>query len=133
MKTSTLVKLTLFLSGTIATGVGAGILMVPHAFHGSAGLSLGDDVSMLNEIRASGGLVLVCGLFVFSGAIVPRLAFPATLMSVAVYLAYGLSRVFSMIVDGMPNNTMLQITAIELAVAALCLITLGKQRTQKQT
>ncbi|NRB19657.1 MAG: DUF4345 family protein [Rhodobacteraceae bacterium] len=75
MKKSILVKVALFLSGLIAMGVGFGVLFIPHNFHASAGLSLGDDVNFLNEMRAPGGMLLAAGPFIRFGAIRASMAF----------------------------------------------------------
>ena len=127
MRNPILVRLTLVLSGLIATGVGLGILAIPQTFHASSGIALGDDVNLLNEMRAAGGPVLVGGLFALFGAIRLDMAYPALVLSATVYLAYGLARFASVIVDGVPNAAMLQIMGLELAVAAICMVVLRSE------
>ena len=129
MKNSILTKITLTLSGLIATGVGVGVLFMPHAFHASAGIVLGDDVNLLNEMRSSGGMVLASGLFILLGAIRARMAFMALIVSTTLYLSYGMSRVVSVIADGTPGGSMLQILALELFIGALCAVMLKSSRT----
>lgn len=124
MKNSTLTKITLTLSGSIATGVGVGVLFMPHAFHASAGVVLGDDVNLLNEMRSSGGMVLASGLFILLGAIRAKMAFFALIVSTTLYLSYGLSRVVSLFADGMPGSSLLQILALELFIGTLCVVML---------
>jgi len=129
MKNSTLTKITLTLSGLIATGVGVGVLFMPHAFHASAGIVLGDDVNLMNEMRSSGGVVLASGLFILLGAIRAKMAFFALTISTTLYLSYGLSRVVSLIADGMPSSSMLQILVLELFIGALCAAMLKYSKT----
>ena len=125
MKRTLLVKGTLVLSGLIGAGVGLGILFTPRAFHASAGITLGDDVNLLNEMRSSGGMLFACSLFVLYGAIRSALAILALLLAATLYLTYGLSRAVSVLIDGVPNAAMLQIMGLELAIAVLCLLALG--------
>lgn len=129
MKNSALTRITLAVSGLIATGVGVGVLFMPHAFHAPAGIVLGDDVNLLNEMRSSGGVVLASGLFILLGAIRAKMAFFALVVSTTMYLSYGLSRVVSLVADGVPGSSMLQILALELFIGTLCAVMLKTYRT----
>ncbi len=97
MKNAFLLKIVLFISGLIGVGVGVGILILPHAFQALSGIILGDDANLLNEMRSSGGILMLAGLFIMSGAFKTQLAFPATILASALYLSYGLSRMLSLI------------------------------------
>lgn len=130
MKPSILVNVTLILAGLIALGVGIGVLFFPHGFHASAGIPLADDVNLLNEMRASGGMVLAAGLFVLLGAVRASMAVPAMAVACVLYLSYGLSRVVSVVLDGVPNSALLQIMALELFIGGLCAVLL---RTSKSS
>jgi hypothetical protein len=72
------------------------------------GIELGHDVSMLNEVRAGGGLVVGSALVVISGAFFPRMAFTSTILSVVVFLSFGFARLYGIAVDGIPSATILQ-------------------------
>ena len=133
MKNTVLVKLTLVLSGLMAAGIGLTILAAPQVLHESVGIARVDDVNLLNEVKASGGLLLASGLFALAGAIRARLALPAMIVSAMVYLSYGLSRLVSVVVDGLPNDAILQTIGLELAVATLCVFVLGTQRASQPT
>nr|WP_263618540.1 DUF4345 domain-containing protein [Seohaeicola saemankumensis] len=110
----------LTLAGAFALGVGLGILFFPHGFHASAGLVLGDDVTLLNELRSPGGMLLICGLFILAGAVRASVTAPALAVSAALYLSFGLSRVVGILLDGLPNSAMLQILALELLIGTIC-------------
>ena len=131
MKTQTLTKIALAVSGVIATGVGVGVLFAPHAFHAAAGIMLGKDVNLLNEMRSSGGMVLVSGLFILLGAIRAKVAYLALVVSSVLYLSYGLSRLVSLAADGIPNGSMLQILVLELVIGGICAILLQRERASR--
>ncbi len=131
MKTQTLTKIALAVSGVIATGVGVGVLFAPHAFHATAGIMLGEDINLLNEMRSSGGMVLVSGLFILLGAIRAKVAFLALVVSSVLYLSYGLSRLVSLAADGIPSGSMLQILVLELVIGGICAILLQRERASR--
>ncbi|MCU7927822.1 MAG: DUF4345 family protein [Candidatus Thiodiazotropha sp. (ex Dulcina madagascariensis)] len=64
----------MFFSGLVASGVGAAILFAPVTFYATHGIALEADFSLLNEIRASEGGLLVSGLLIMSGAFVDSCA-----------------------------------------------------------
>jgi len=117
-------KLALGFTGSIAAAIGAGILFLPQAFHATSGIVIGNDASLLSEVRAPGGLLLVAGLFVLAGIFRPRWAYPATVLGFALSATYVLSRLLSMALDGMPDAALLFATAIEVCMAAACGIAL---------
>lgn len=128
MKNSIILKIILFVSGLLGVGIGAGILFVPELFHASSGIELGSNASLLSEIRAPGGALLATGLLVLSGAFINRLAFTAAVVSALLYGSYGLSRILSFSLDGMPHTVLVQAAALEIAVAVICTFALVKYR-----
>ena len=128
MKNSMVLKAILLISGLIAAGVGGVILLMPAAFYAGYGIDLGGNVSLLNEIRAPGGAMLAAGILVMAGAFVARLTFTATVLATVLYLAYGLSRVLSIAIDGLPVEDLVFATVLELVVGAVCLVALVRYR-----
>lgn len=128
MKSAYLLRGLLLLSGLLAIAIGGSILFNPIGFHASSGLSLPADTNLLSELRAPGGALLSSGLIIGLGAWFRSLEVTAILLSALVYLSYGLSRIFSMYVDGMPAENLLIATFVELAIGALCVICLSLRR-----
>ena len=126
MKNSKVLKTILLISGLIASGIGATILVAPGAFYATYGIELGGNLSLLNEIRASGGALLASGLLIMSGAFVDKLAFTAAVVSTLLYLSYGLSRVMSIAIDGMPVEGLVQAAVIEIVTGLACIFALVK-------
>jgi len=120
MKKLRVLKTVLFFSGLIATGVGGAILLTPEAFHATNGIELGDSSSLLNEVRASGGALLTIGVLIMLGAFVAKLTFTSVVVSSLLYLSYGLSRILSMAVDGMPAPGLVQVAVLELVIGMVC-------------
>lgn len=116
MENSRVLKIVLFVSGLIATGIGGLVLFTPETLYAVSGIELGRDISQLSEIRAPGGALLASGVLIMSGAFIARLAFTSALVSTLLFLSYGLSRVLSMAIDGMPADGLVQATVLELVI-----------------
>ncbi|MEQ8300108.1 MAG: DUF4345 domain-containing protein [Hyphomonas sp.] len=120
MSKSLITRGVLVLAGLIGLIVGAGILFAPVAFHATSGIHLGGDVNLANEMRAAGGPLIAGGLFVLAGAVWQRFTLPALGLATALYLSYGAGRLFSMAVDGIPNQELVMIAMLEWAIGAAC-------------
>ena len=126
MKRSKLLKAMLTLFGLTAVGIGGALLLTPIEFQKSGGVILENNASLLSEMRAIGGVLLVCGLVITSGAFVSRLTYASTALSGLLYLAYGLSRVLSIAMDGLPSQTLVTATVFELLFGLCCVWALIK-------
>lgn len=123
-----MLKSILFVSGLIGIGVGAAILLAPGPMFAIHGVELGSNSSLLSEIRAPGGALLVCGIFILSGVFVSKLTFTATVLSILLYLSYGTSRMLSMLLDGMPAEGLVQAAILEIVIGLFCVFALVKYR-----
>jgi len=134
MKKSKILKTILILSGLIASLIGAAILFAPVAFYATYDIELGKNLSLLNEIRAPGGALLASGILIISGAFVNELTFTATVVSTLLYLSYGLSRVMSIAIDGMPVEGLVQAAVLEIVIGMACIFALVTyQQKQKES
>ncbi|MDO8289123.1 MAG: DUF4345 family protein [Parvibaculum sp.] len=124
MQSSFVLKTILFIAGLIGASVGIGMLVVPVPFHATTGIELGDNVSLLNEMRAAGGALLAAGLLILSGVFFNSMALTATVVATVLYLAYGLSRTVSLIVDGPPDSAVYLVMTLELIVGLACAMAL---------
>ncbi|MEZ6000245.1 DUF4345 domain-containing protein [Hyphomonas sp.] len=114
---------TLFVSGTIAILIGAAIVLDPIGFHATSGIHLGaGDAALLNEMRAAGGAILAIGLLAIVGLFLRQLQILALTASAVFYTGYGLARLASLMMDGVPDQMAVWITALELAVGAMCFL-----------
>ncbi len=130
MKNSKSLKTTLLISGAIGAGIGSEILFSPVAFHATSGIELGNDISLLNEVRASGGALLASGILIMLGAFVARLTFVSLVISALLYLSYGVSRILSMVVDGTPDELLVQVAFLEIAIGLVCGFMLFRYRAK---
>lgn len=134
MKKSKFVKALLVISGITGICIGGAMLFAPVAFEASAGIILGNDVSLLSEIRAPGGTLLVAGVLILSGAFIPDMTYLSIILSCLFYLSYGLSRILSITFDGIPNKAIIIATTAEIILGLLSFFLMLKfQRQQYKT
>ncbi len=126
--TSRTARVILFISGLIAAGIAVTILVAPEAFYAGYGIEVGSNATLANEIKAPAGALLVAGLFMFAGVFRPRFAKTALITATAIYLSYGLARIVSIAIDGLPHSGMVGAAAIEIVIGTICLLTLLSAR-----
>ncbi len=115
----------LVLSGLLLLSIGGLLLFEPHWFFAENGVVLGSDPNLMSEIRAPAGLLLVSGVLIMLGAVVERLTSVGLGLAALVYGTYGVSRLVSIGLDGMPSEGIIAVMVIELVVGALALLAIG--------
>ena len=128
MKKSKILKSIIIISGLIGVYVGIEILFMPVSFYATSGIHLGENISLLNEMRAPGGALLASGLLITLGAFWERLAFTSIVLATLLYLSYGLSRIYSMVIDGAPAEILVYVAIAEILVGSVCAVALFKYR-----
>ncbi|MCY0094310.1 DUF4345 domain-containing protein [Hoeflea ulvae] len=116
MKTSIFQKAVLLVAGVTAIFIGGSILFSPAAFYAAYGISLPADVSLTNEMRATGGSVAMLGLLTLSGLVFARFALASTLLAAAMFLAFGATRLLSLGIDGQPDGGLVTAMIAELVI-----------------
>ncbi len=123
-------KIVLCISGLIASAIGGMIQISPVDFYAGNNIDIGGNVNLLSEIRASSGALLAYGVLIFTGAFVSQLTFTSMVLATLLFLSYGLSRFASMVVDGMPVNSLIEAGIVEVLVGLFCLFCLWKYRDE---
>jgi hypothetical protein len=121
-------RLILLASGLIAVAIAATILFAPDAFYAGYGIRVTGNPTLANELKAPAGALLAAGLLMFAGVFRSEYAAVSLTTAVVVYLSYGLSRVTSIVIDGLPHGGMVDAAVVELVIGAVCLLTLLRVR-----
>ncbi len=116
-----LIPVVLIVAAVIAVGVGMSLLFSPVAFEAGVGVAVGRSANALSEARAPGGGLIAVGMLIGAGVFVRRVRRPSMLLAGTVFVAYGVARGFSILVDGSPGAALMIVMAVELAVGGLCL------------
>lgn len=115
-------RLALVLSGLILVGAGCTMLLAPEVLHSKNGVTLGNDPSLLSEIRAPGGFLFLAGLTIAASAAQDRFVLMGLGLAALVYSSFGVARVYSIFVDGFPAQSLVLVTGLELGVGTLAAI-----------
>ena len=119
-----LLKALVIISGIILIGIGTALLIAPLSFAASNGIMLEGTPSLLSELRAPGGLLLISGVIISLGAVRDHMMRTSLGLAVLIYGSYGLARLWSMVADGLPSATLTQAAVLELLLGALSLAAL---------
>jgi hypothetical protein len=131
MRPTTCEKIALGLSGLTAFTIGAFILFAPHAFYAGYGITLGDDASLLSELRAPGAGLAGFGLLMLRG-IWREATFPvAVAAALTVFAAFPAGRLVGVAMDGMPSGSVIGALVVELMIAALCFAAFRRRLWQR--
>jgi len=125
MPSARLQSVALGVAGVSALGVGAAIVLAPHAFYAGYGVPLGSDPSLLSELRAPGAGLAAFGAVMLAGALRRAMREAATVAALCVFLGFPAGRLVGLAVDGVPSTGIVAALVFELAVAALCLLSVA--------
>jgi len=117
-------KLMLLLSGLTATGIATTILFAPDTFYASYEIDLAGNTNLTNELKAPAGALFVAGLLMLLGVFRARLTFVSLVAATTIYLTYGLSRLLSIAIDGIPHSSLVGAAIFEMAIGVACLLAL---------
>lgn len=128
MQESKVLNVILFLAGLLILVVGSATLIFPVEFSAKHGVNLVQDVSLFNDIRGLGGLMLGSGLIIISGAFIKKMRFTSTVVGSVMYLTFALARVISIVLDGVPAEGLIKATVVETVMGLVVLMAFIKYR-----
>ncbi|WP_299867925.1 DUF4345 domain-containing protein [uncultured Hoeflea sp.] len=126
-------KAVLLIAGATALVIGGYILVSPDAFYAAYGIPVSGNTSLLNELRAGGGAVLVLGLLILSGLVFARFRLASTLLATAMFFAYGATRLASLGIDGQPDGGLITAMIAELVIGGAGVAALIAARKHRLT
>lgn len=114
-----IIRLVLTGSGALLALIGGALMLTPRVFLETSQVFVEHDPGLMSELAAPSGILMITGAFMLLGAIRMRFATLALLLGAVVYGSYGIGRVMSMALHGLPSESLISATIIELAVATL--------------
>ena len=125
----------LFGSGALLVLIGSALMFSPKAFLETSHVFIDHDPGLMSELSAPSGLLIITGALMILGAFKVRFANLGLSVGAIVYASYGLGRLISMALNGMPSESLVAATVIELGIAALLVMlrvtsSLNRQRDQ---
>ena len=124
-----LTRAVLALSGALLGSIGGAILVSPTAFLAMSHVVIDNDPGLLSELTAPSVMLILTGALMILGALRTRFANLALSAGALVYGSYGVGRLVSMALHGLPSQSLIVAAVVELAVAAvLVALRLNAQR-----
>ena len=124
-----LTRAVLALSGALLGSIGGAILVSPTAFLAMSHVVIDNDPGLLSELTAPSVMLILTGALMILGALRTRFADLALSAGALVYGSYGVGRLVSMALHGLPSQSLIVAAVVELAVAAvLVALRLNAQR-----
>lgn len=105
-------------SGAILGLIGSALIVSPKSFLETSGIMVERDAGLMSELTAPAGTLLVTGALMILCAIRQRFADAGLVAGAIVYGTYGAGRLVSMVLHGMPSQSLITATLIELGIAA---------------
>lgn len=129
MNSNKVTRVFLVLAGLIGLSVGVGLAFTPVVMQAQYGIVIApNNISQLSETRAPGMGLLAISTIILIGAFRAGWRYLALQLSGIVFLSYGIGRLLSLAVDGMPDEGLLMAMAIELLVGIFAFIILVIQK-----
>jgi hypothetical protein len=128
MKNSKVLKVILIILGLLLIGLGSWRLFDPIGFFQNSGLILDNHVGLLNEARATGGVVVGFGLLILLGAFIKKLSYTSTIAAIVLFFGFGVARLIGFAMDGNPGDPLMQGIIIEFALGLIGVFALLKYR-----
>ena len=125
MKNSKVLKAYLIVSGLLLTFIGGATLIKPVFMKGNAGIDIAGQISVINDIRASGAFILAIALLSLLGAFMKRLTYTSVVALFTLFIALGIGRLVSILIDGMPVEGLLHATVLEFVLGITGVILFG--------
>ncbi len=113
---------TLSIAGLLVVYIGLEILFKPIAFYAANQISLPENVSLLNELRANGSYLVASGAILIAGAFVRAMQFTSLLLGGVLFSSFALTRITSVVFDGIPSVSLMYAMGIECVFAVLLVI-----------
>ena len=126
-----LVTSLLHVNGWVAVLIGSFIILDPISVLSSYGLQSDLSTGLLSELRAPGGLLLVCGLGIIFCATTPGYAHSGLLLSIMVYGGYASVRLLAILLDGVPPVEIQLAASIEVVLCGLSAFSLFKSEKMR--
>lgn len=127
MPTPLIQKIVLGVTGLIGVGFGAMLTFAPATLHASYGISYDPNPSLMSELRAPGAVLLTMSAFILAGLFRPALTGVSLAIGAGVFLSWGVARLLSIAMDGVPDSGLIIAGVAELVLGGACFAVLRQR------
>ena len=120
-------------SGALLGLIGGAMLTKTRSFLETSGVEIAADPSLLSELKAPSGLLIIAAALMLAGSMRFRFANLGLVTGSVVYGSYALARIAGMVLDGLPSESLVIATVIELGLAGLLALLRLRNRKTAET
>ncbi len=118
----------------IILGIGAAMFLLagwfasfnPLGFVARNGADIAGELTLLNDYRGFGAVLIGAGIIMVLGIIHERMRFTSIVVMAVLYTTFALGRTVSIITDGSPVEGIIKATVVELLVGLVAIFALIK-------
>lgn len=119
MKTPLDLKIVLFIGAAMFLLAGSIAMLSPDSFTSRNDIDISGQISLYNDYRGMGGLLIGGGLIIMAGVFRSKMAFTSVVTATVMYLCFSGGRWLSFIIEGQPAEGLLKATVVETVVGLL--------------
>ena len=117
--------ITLALSSLLLLFVGSSRLSNPiKTYLKSSGITLSEDVDLMNEVRGLSAVMLSAGIIIVLGTFIPEMKMTSHIVAILIFIGFAIGRITSMLADGSPNKQLKQGLIFELVLGSMNVVCL---------
>lgn len=131
MNNSKVVTGFLILAGLIGLYVGGGLLFFPAELQAQSDIIIGSNASHFSETRAPGAAIVAASMIILLGIFRTGWRYISILLTALFFLSYGVGRLVSLFLDGMPAQGLYYAMIGELVIGTIAFFILMKMERPK--
>lgn len=131
MNNSKIVTGFLVFAGLVGLYVGGSLVFFPAELQAQSDIIIGNNPSHFSETRAPGTAILSASLLIIIGIFRKSWRYISILLVALFFLSYGIGRLLSLILDGMPAQGLFHAMIGELLIGTIAFILLYKMKKSK--
>ncbi len=126
MKNSIVLKIILGIGSAMFLLSGSFAVFNPLQYVARNGIDIAGQLTLLNDYRGSGAVLIGAGIIMFLGIIHERMRFTSIVVMSVLYSTFALGRIISIIADGLPVEGLVKATVVELIIGLVAIFALIK-------
>ncbi len=126
MKNSIVLKIILGIGSAMFLLAGSFAAFNPLQYVARNGIDIAGQLTLLNDYRGSGAVLIGAGIIMFLGIIHERMRFTSIVVMSVLYSTLALGRIISIIADGLPVEGLVKATVVELIIGLVAIFALIK-------
>ncbi len=128
MKNSIVLKIILGIGSAMFLLAGSFATFNPIGYVARNGADIGGELTLINDYRGSGAILIGAAIIMLLGIIHERMRFTSSVVMSVLFTTFALGRIISIVIDGLPTENLIKATVVESVVGLIAIFALIKFR-----